>query len=151
MGLKMLLTRYKNFARLMSNGLSNWAPTRAFSTFYTGNPPKMRNSKNVCYGFFTALGAPNIPIFGLETDINDIYKIMQGIFEILIFWQNMAIFGVENSPDPDFRLFFGLKMAIFCLKSKISKIPNLILQISLISVSKPKIGIFGAPSAEKNP
>ena len=151
MGLKMLLTRYKNFARLMSNGLSNWAPTRAFSTFYTGNPPKMRNSKNVCYGFFTALGAPNIPIFGLETDINDIYKIMQGIFEILIFWQNMAIFGVENSPDPDFRLFFGLKMAIFCLKSKISKITYMILQILVISVSKPKIGIFGAPSAEKNP
>ena len=123
----MLLTRYKNFARLMSNGLSNWAPTRAFSTFYTGNPPKMRNSKNICYGFFTELGAPSIPIFGLETDINDIYKIMQGIFEILIFWQNMAIFGVKNSPDPDFRLFFGLKMAIFCLKSKISKIPYMIL------------------------
>ena len=147
----MLLTRYKNFARLMSNGLSNSAPTRAFSTFYTGKSPKMRHLKNVSYRFFSALGAPNIPIFGLETDISDIYKIMQGIFEILIFWQNMAILGVKNSPDPDFRLFFGLKMAIFCLKSKISKIPYMILQILLISVSKPKIGISGAPNAEKNP
>ena len=87
----------------------------------------MRHLKNVRYRFFSALGAPNIPIFGLETDIRDIYKIKWGILEILIFWQNMAIFGVENSPDPDFRLFFGLKMAIFCRKSKISQIPQLIL------------------------
>ena len=60
----------------MRNGLSNSAPTRSFSTFYAGKSPKMRNLKNVRYGFFSALGAPNIPVFGLETGISDIYKIM---------------------------------------------------------------------------
>ena len=151
MGLKMLLTRHKNFARLMSNGLSNSAPTRAFSTFYTGKSPKMRNLKNVRQRFFSALGAPNIPIFGLETDISNIYKIMQGIFEILLFRQNMAILRPKKSRKSGSGLFFTPKMAIFCRKIKISKIPYMILQISLISVSKPKIWIFGAPSAEKNP
>ena len=98
---------------------------RIFGSLYRKIPQKW-NLEKIRYPLFSALGAPNIPIFGLETDIRDIYKIKWGILEILIFWQNMAILGVKNSQDPDFGLFFGLKMAIFCLKSKISKIPHLI-------------------------
>ena len=89
----------------MSNGLSNSATTRAFSTFYTGKSPKTCNSKNICYPFFSALGAPNTLIFGLETDIGNIYKMMEGILEILIFWQNMVIIG-QKIAWSEFRAIF---------------------------------------------
>ena len=63
-----------NEQRLSSNDASKLVPMRAFFAFCIEKSKKKKKLKSARSTLFSALGGPNSPIFGLETNIVDIYE-----------------------------------------------------------------------------
>ena len=65
----------RNEKRLLTNDASKLVPMRAFLAFcIEKSKKKEKKLKSARSTLFSALGGPNSPIFGLETNIVDIYE-----------------------------------------------------------------------------